>query len=143
MNIKELKPSDFKLTVDIQVRFRDTDAMGHINNAVYLAYLELARMAYWVKISESHDYSKVNFILGRVQIEYKSPGKLGDSLVVGVRCPEIRGASFDFEYLVWEKSSLRLIAEARTTQVMYDYRQAKPMRLPQEYRGRMLAFEGK
>jgi acyl-CoA thioester hydrolase len=38
---------DFRFNYPIEVRFSDTDAMGHVNNAVYLTYFEQARLAYW------------------------------------------------------------------------------------------------
>ena len=45
--------------LSIQVRFSDIDAMGHVNNAVYLSYFELARVYYFEKImNESWDWKK-------------------------------------------------------------------------------------
>ena len=132
--IKALTPKDFKVTLPIQVRFRDTDAMGHVNNAVFLSYLELGRMVYWKKVAGISDFSKVKFILGRVFIEYRSPIALTDEVMLGIRCPDVRGASYDFDYLLWDTKSGRVLAFARTTQVGYDYAKAKPIRLPDEFR---------
>jgi len=130
------------------VRFRDTDAMGHVNNAVYLSYLELARMHYWFKVLGIKDYSQIQFILARVEIDYKSPVKLGEKVVVGLKCTSVRGASFDFDCAIWaqawndkSKNNIRLVAIAKTVQVVYDYRKAKPMRMPDEYRTKIEAFE--
>ena len=69
--------ASYKVHVDIQVRFRDTDAMRHVNNAVYLSYLELARMQYWKSLTGLKGYSLVEFIIARVQIDYRSPVKMG------------------------------------------------------------------
>ena len=46
-------------------RFRDTDAMGHINNAVYITYLEVGRQEYWKALENLTDYRRVPFILKR------------------------------------------------------------------------------
>ena len=56
----------FTLTHEITPRFRDTDAMGHINNAVYVTYLEVARQAYWQALDDQSDYRRVPFILAGV-----------------------------------------------------------------------------
>lgn len=141
-SLKTLTPRDFKVTSPIQVRFRDTDAMGHVNNAVFLSYLEFGRMAYWKEVTGLVDFSRVKFILGRVFIEYRSPVTLTDAVMLGIRCPEIRGASYDFDYLLWDAKSGRTLAFARTTQVGYDYEKAKPMRLGDDFRSAVTAFEG-
>lgn len=126
--------SDFKVIIPIQVRFRDTDAMGHVNNAVFLSYLEVGRMVYWRKVTGIDNFAKVKFILARVLIDYRSPITLRDEVMLGVRCTEMRGASFDFECLLWDGKTGRTLAEAKTTQVAYDYASAKPIRLPDEVR---------
>ncbi|MEK7288073.1 MAG: thioesterase family protein [Elusimicrobiota bacterium] len=141
MQKNKILSSDFRLLVPIQVRFRDTDAMGHVNNAVYLSYLELARIQYWRAISGGWDYSKVSFILARVEIDYKIPVKLTDQVSVGIRMSRIGGASFDYDYAVFIGEPLRSATLAKTTQVMYDYASAKPMRMPQEYREKITKFE--
>lgn len=142
-------PAEYKLVIEEEIRFRDTDAMGHVNNAVYLSYLELARMRYWFKVLGVKDYSEVQFILARVEIDYKSPVKLGEKIIVGLRVTDIRGASFDFDCGVWAKpwdeggdANARLVAKAKSVQVCYDYQKAKPMRMPDDYRAKIEAFEG-
>ena len=45
----------FRFSVPIEVRFRDLDAIGHVNNAVYLTYLEQARLGYWKHITGRTD----------------------------------------------------------------------------------------
>ncbi|MBI4369306.1 MAG: acyl-CoA thioesterase [Elusimicrobia bacterium] len=133
----------FKVIVPIQARFRDTDMMGHVNNAVYLSYLELSRVHYWKAIGGAlSDFSKVSFILARVEIDYKSPVKLGEPVEVAVRCSEVRGASFDFDCKIFAGEPRRLAAQAKTVQAMYDYVEKKPVRMPEELRRKISEFEG-
>ncbi len=54
---------EFTVVHEILPRFRDTDAMGHINNAVYVTYLEVARQAYWRQLDAHSDYRRVPFTL--------------------------------------------------------------------------------
>lgn len=133
---------NFRLFCPIQIRFRDTDAMGHVNNSVYLSYLEYARMEYVRKLFKILDFAEISFILGRVEIEYLSPVLLADELAVGIRCSEIRGASFDFEYALRAGDPKRLAVVAKTTQVMYDYKTKKTLRIREDFRQKITAFEG-
>ncbi len=131
----------FKAELPVQVRFRDTDAMGHVNNAVYLSYLELARMHYWSLITGRRDYRKVDFILARAEIDYRRQATVGDELKVKVRIAELRRSSFIFEYRI-EDVSGGLVAEAKTVQACYDYARQKVARLTDDFRAKVQAFEG-
>ena len=134
-------PPPFKAFVDAQTRFRDTDAMGHVNNAVYLSFLELARMHYWIRHTGVTDHRRIGFILARVEIDYRSPAYAGEELRVWLRVTELRGSSFVFAYRVEEKASGRLVAEAVSVQAGYDYEAGRVRRLTEEFRGKVLAFE--
>ena len=135
--------SDFLYTVstDIQVRFRDTDAMGHVNNAVYLSWLEVARFDYWKRVTGHSDFRKVDIILARVEIDYRAPATVDTALRVWVRVPEVRRSSFLMEYLIEEKGTARVMAEARTVQACYDYAANKVKRVDEEFRRRVVALE--
>src|SRR5438477_2777792 len=100
-------------------RFRDTDAMGHINNAVYVTYLEVARQEYWRRLEGLSDYRRVPFILARVECDFRSEALMREVLELNVRCSRIGGKSFGFEYEIRAQDSQRLVVEARTVQVCY------------------------
>jgi acyl-CoA thioester hydrolase len=74
----------FPVVVPIQVRFRDLDALGHVNNAVYLTYLEVARAAYFSRL-EPDWVGKGHFILARAEVDFLRPILLEDPVEVGVR----------------------------------------------------------
>src|ERR1043165_2761809 len=84
-------------------RFRDTDAMGHINNAVYITYLEVARQHYWRALDETEDYRRVPFILANVHCDFRSEALVSERLAIGVRCEWIGGKSFGFRYEIREQ----------------------------------------
>lgn len=132
----------YKTTLDIQTRFRDTDAMGHINNAVYLSYLELARMEYMKEVLGVTDYNGVDFILARAEIDFKSQAKAGDALTVGARVTALGGASFTMDYRVVQKGTSRLVAVAKSVQVAYDYKGGKVKRVSSEFRRKVREHDG-
>ena len=66
----------------IEVRFRDLDALGHVNNAVYLTYLESARIAYWMHVTRRSGLDALDMILARVEIDYRAPAPIGEFLLL-------------------------------------------------------------
>src|SRR6267378_2584074 len=109
-----LSPDGFTVTHELSPRFRDTDAMGHINNAVYVTYLEVARQEYWRRLSGALDYGRVPFILAHVTIDFRAEAFVSETLLLGVRCEWVGGKSFAFRYEIREKLSDRLVVEATT-----------------------------
>jgi acyl-CoA thioester hydrolase len=132
----------FRLVVLVRPRFRDTDAMGHVNNAVYLTYFEVARTEYWRALTGSARYQDVPFILAHTTIDFRSPVLVHEELEVGIRVSRIGRSSFECAYRVEEPVTRRLVCEGRSVQVIYDYEKAASYPVPDDLRARILAFEG-
>jgi acyl-CoA thioester hydrolase len=133
----------------IEVRFRDCDPLGHANNAVYLTYLEQARLMQWrtlwrfgglhnpvegqtQSVSEpARDVPGV--ILARVEIDYKRPAIYGELLDVRIGLAGVGRTSFTYEYEIVNAAG-HVVATARTVQVFYDYREKRPAPIPDELR---------
>ncbi len=133
----------FTVSHAIVPRFRDTDAMGHINNAVYITYLEVARQEYWRAFSGDQDYRRVPFILAHVEIDFRSEALVSEVLEVGIRCEWVGSKSFAFGYEIRETPSGRLVVEATTVQVCYDYAAKRSVPMPDEMRARLERYEGR
>jgi len=128
----------FPVVVPIQVRFRDLDALGHVNNAVYLTYLEVARAAYFSRL-EPDWVGKGHFILARAEVDFLRPILLQDPVEVGVRVVRLGRSSFDMEYLLLAAGEEA--ARGKTVQVWLEG--GRPAPLPQEVRARIAALEGR
>ncbi len=135
--------SDFTVVHELLPRFRDTDAMGHINNAVYVTYLEVARQEYWRRLSGAMDYGRVPFILAHVTIDFRAEALVGETLLLSIRCEWVGSKSFAFVYEIREKHSARLVVEATSVQVCYDYDRKRSIVMPEEMRRVLEAFEGR
>ena len=107
--------------VEIAVRFRDLDARGHVNNAVYLTYFEIARLAMWTELTGSIDLQEREMIVAEITCTYKSPALYNEHLVVTITPVAIRRTSFILRYRIVERTSGRLIAIGRGVHVAYDY----------------------
>jgi acyl-CoA thioester hydrolase len=113
------------------VRFRDLDGMGHVNNAVFLTYMESARLAYLASLGLGRNPLQA-LILARAEIDFRSPIELGERVEVGVRTGQVGTKSFELEQDVWADG--RLAAEGRFVLVGYDYTSGSSMELPVEWR---------
>lgn len=127
----------------LRPRFRDTDAMGHINNAVYVTYIEVARQEYWRAFMGSEDYGVVPFIFARVEMDFRSEALVSEKLELRIRCSFIGNKSFGFEYEIREATTDRLVVRANSVQVFYDYAAKQSIACPPGMRERLEAFEGR
>lgn len=131
--------SRFDFTRTMTVRFSDMDGMGHVNNAVFLTYLEEARMAYWMHVMGKPDLSGMNMILARAEVDFRSPLIAPETIEVGVGCTSIGRTSFVLEQDMHEVKTGRLVAEARKVLVHYDYASLRAVPITPEMRKLMLA----
>ena len=131
----------FPVVVDVEPRFRDTDAMGHVNNAVYITYFEVVRADYWLRLTGLRAYQKVPFILAHVTADFRSSALIGEKLQVGMRIARLGTKSFDAEYRIETVDRRRLIAEGRSVMVMYDYEKEEPFPIPEDLKERVRALE--
>jgi acyl-CoA thioester hydrolase len=131
------------IVAPLRPRFRDTDAMGHINNAVYITYLEVARQEYWRAFRNNEDYRVVPFILAHVDVDFVSEALMRETLELCIRCSHVGNKSFGFEYEIRELSTQRIVVRAKTVQVFYDYALKQSLPCPPEMRAALEAFEGR
>ena len=115
------------------VRFRDVDALGHVNNAVFLTYLEEARIAFLVPLGAEVS----NMILARVEIDFRAPLRMGDEIEIGVRTANLGTKSFELEYEM--RSGDAIAAEAKTVLVSFDYESGRSIELPESWREALAA----
>ena len=135
-----MMPDPVPVVIRIQIRWRDLDALAHVNNAVYLSYFELARLSY-IRALLGPDTPidrqtmlpvDFQFILAEVNIRYRSPATLADSLAVAIWVSQVGRKSFVFEYRITDEITGRLVAEGCSTQVWYDYAAGVSRMVPAE-----------
>nr|WP_290670251.1 thioesterase family protein [Ardenticatena sp.] len=136
-----MKAADYPFTVTIEVQFRDTDAMGHVNNAVYFTYMETARSKYVMRLMNRQGLEALQMILARACCSFRSPAFFGETLTVGVGISRIGNKSFDMVYRI-EGPDGRLVAEGESTQVMYDYEAGHSIPVPAAFRARVAEVQG-
>lgn len=143
---------EFRYEHPIEVRFVDTDALGHVNNAVYLTYFEAARAGYYAKVTGEPFGTGVlaaerTFVIAEADLVYRAPAFFGETLLVGCRFGWTSRSSFGIEYRVRANESVvgpaRVIADGTTIQVMFDLERNRVMRVPPDLIGMFEEFEGR
>jgi len=122
----------------VAVRYNDVDSYGHVNNAVYVSYLEEARVAFFRDVIGVRGATDFGFIVARVEVDYLRPLQLFDALRVGLRVEAIGRTSFSFAYqlVVGEE----VVARGRSVQVSFDYEQQRKVPVPDTLRERLLPY---
>jgi acyl-CoA thioester hydrolase len=113
------------------VRFSDLDGMGHVNNAVFLTYMESARLAFLSSLGAGENPQQ-SLILARVEVDFRSPIAFGEDVEVGVRTSRVGKKSFELEHEV--RADGRVAAEGKTVLVSYDYERGASVEIPAEWR---------
>jgi acyl-CoA thioester hydrolase len=145
-------PGEFPHRLEQEVRFGDTDAMGHANNSRFLTYCESARIAYWEEATgepfglATHG-EKESMILAEIRVTYRSQAYFGELLTVESRVGSVGRTSFTLEHRITTSESsrgpARLVATAEAVQVLFDYAAGRPRVVPDELVARLAAFEGR
>ncbi|MBW1909841.1 MAG: acyl-CoA thioesterase [Deltaproteobacteria bacterium] len=123
-----------KGVINIDVRFRDIDSMGHVNNAVFFTYFEEGRKEFLrtlFNIVEPMDYS---FILASIGCDFLRPVKLGDSITLQLWIGDIGEKRFSLEYRLVDTGDESIVyAKGRSVQVFFDYEKNKTAPIPKDF----------
>lgn len=130
-----------RLRIELPVQFRDIDRMGHVNHAVYLQYMETARVELARRLDMIRDVSSSSFIVAMAHVEYKKPIRDEPRVTVSCWVSRMGERSWDLDYAV--NAGRVEFAIGRTTQVGYDYDTRMTVRISEGLRKRLRKYEGK
>jgi len=128
----------FRYSLGIDVRYRDLDPVGHVNNAVYATYLEHARTNYYADVLGLAT-EELSFVLAHVEIDYESSVTAEDEVKVWIRVPRVGDKSMTTEFVV--EASGETAATAESVQVVVDD-EGTPNPVPDDWRRKILEYEG-
>lgn len=143
----EKERAKFRFLCEIDVQFRDLDALGHVNNAVFFSYFEVVRTKYYKELDpdafhlQITDFREFPFILGETGCRFISPAFFQETLVIYARTSRIGKKSFDMEYLVTSKADNRVIATGKSTHILFNYKEGHTFEVPESLRKKIEDFE--
>jgi len=133
--------SDKLFSTNIEVRFRDLDALGHVNNSVYFTYFEEGRKHFSKRVFGVSDISDFKFIMAHIQCDFIKPIQFNDHAVLQMWVKNIGTKSFSFEYRLVDLSDEAMIyATGKSIQVCYDYEKNSSIEVPAKMRGRLTRY---
>ena len=129
----------YPFTVPIPVRFRDIDAMGHVNNAVFVTFLETARLELFETLFGTRRLEDIDVIVARVEVDYLRPVRLEQRVEVGMAVSSVGTTSFAVDYVVTADGEPA--ARARSVQVFYDYAAGAKKPVPEAFRAAAAPYQ--
>lgn len=138
--ISQLAPFNFH--AHIQLRWKDIDQFGHVNNANYLTYFETARF-YYNRDVNNWDWEQDQYIIASVKVDYLRPIFYPGDIKVYLRTTNVGEKSFEFHYAItFERNGIeKLAATGQTTQVFYDLKNQKTIPIPERIIQQWKSFE--
>lgn len=130
----------FRFTTWQEVVLRDLDAFGHVNNAVYLTYIENGRVAYLRDVVGAVRVEQIRNVMATVTVDFRGEATYGDRLEIGVRTEAIGNRSFKLAYRLAREGG-DIVAEATSVQVMYDTEAGVSIPVSPQWRAAIERFE--
>ena len=120
----------------LSVHAEDIDTMGHVNNIVYLRWVQEAATAHWNAAATDEQKAEYAWVVIRHEIDYLRPAIPGDQLAARTHVGAAAGAKFDRHVEIWRVSDGTVLARARSVWVAIDPRNGRPRRVGEALRAR-------
>jgi acyl-CoA thioester hydrolase len=129
---------EYPYETPVEVRFKDVDAMGHVNNAVYITYFEQARACFFRDVFGVRKVEDIDFIVARMEVDYLKPIRMEDDVKVRLGISRVGASSFDVQYLVTANGEP--VARGKGVQVFFDYARREKKPVPDDFREKVRPF---
>lgn len=134
--------SHFNYKTSIAVRSADLNAFGMVHHSVYLTYFEIAQLNYWRQLTP-WNRKKQGVIIGRAEVKFIKPIIHASEIYAYVRTTKVGNCSFEVEFALAlkDQGEEKICTTGTTTCIFFDFETHKPIKLPEDYRERLIAFE--
>ncbi len=119
----------------VQIRFNDIDLAGHVYNAKYQEFFDLARIDYFNSVLGSRiDWTDFGLVIASIKIDYAKPVYLDDTIEVVSHVVAVGDKSLEMFQQVFKNGQNEAVAVAKTVLVCFDMKQKESRRIPEEWR---------
>jgi acyl-CoA thioester hydrolase len=132
--------NSFKFKIPIQPRYADFDMLGHLNNATYVTYFEVARIQYFLKIGWTLE--DVSNVVAHLDIDFLVPVLPHTDVACGVKTISLGVKSFQMQYELTSPDLTVCFSRAHSVQVCIDKKKGKAMEMPANIRQLLVKYEG-
>ena len=125
----------FSHAVELKVRFAETDAQGIAHNAAYLVWYEVGRVDYLARFAGGYKRIReqgIEALTIETHVRYLAAVHFDDRLRINIRCGDLRGARFRFDYEIERLTDdgAEIVADGWTLHAVVDQKRLRPTRLP-------------
>jgi len=132
----QIDPSTERFELAITVDAEDIDELGHVNNVVYVRWVQEVAVAHWRAAATSLQQGAVAWVVVRHEIDYKHPARPGDQITARTWVGTADARTFERHTEILRGGDRRLLASARTLWCPIDIRSGKPTRVGSDIRER-------
>jgi acyl-CoA thioester hydrolase len=108
------------------------DELNHVNNVVYVQWIQDAAVNHWNSVIPDRIREKYIWVIMRHEIDYKKPGFLDDELLITTKVLNTQRIASDRQVQIFRKVDMTLLVESKTTWCMLDAETFKPARITEE-----------
>ena len=128
--------------VPVQIRFNDIDLMGHVYNAKYQEFFDLARLKYFkAALGELISWTHKGLIIASVKVDYMQPTFLEDKIHVVTSVSSLGEKSLEMTQAVYKENSSEPVAVCKSVMVCFDMKARISEPIPENWRKKFIDFE--
>jgi acyl-CoA thioester hydrolase len=131
--------TDFRYSTPIQIRYSDFDMLGHINNATFVTYIEVARLYYFIEIGWTLE--DVSNVVAHLDLDFSTPILPGNKVNCRVKTTSIGSKSFQMNYELYSPEDDVIFAKGHSVQVCFEKKSGKTVAIPGHIRELINNFE--
>ncbi|MCX6352845.1 MAG: acyl-CoA thioesterase [Bacteroidetes bacterium] len=144
MTTHHLNPADFPIKLSIKTDWSEMDIFGHINNVMFVKYVQASRVNYWAQVGLMKDFESLGLgpMLASVSCNFYKPLFHPGEITICAKMAFIKNSSFGFKHIILNADG-EIAAEAHDVMVFYDFKNNHKIPFPQEVRLRVKELEGR
>ena len=134
----------FKHSTNVQLRFNDIDALGHVNNSVYFQFFDLAKTEYFAGLEVNADinWCRPSIVIANVNCSFLVPTVFQEPVEVLTQCAHLGNKSLTLLQHLVNSETREVKCTCATVMVNLDPQTNQPSPIPQVWRDAIIAFEG-
>lgn len=123
-----------RVSVDLHIRYRDIDLMGHVNNAVFFTFFEDGRKKFLSSVCNIDNSGDHRYILAKIDCDFYKPLKMTDMVTLQLWVSDIGKKSFTMVYKIVDKNDISIVyAKGNSVQVFFDYDKNITVPIPNKF----------
>lgn len=125
---------------EVKVRFGETDALGHVNNTSFFAYIEVGRIDFLAHIGASTSLEDWRYVVGHVSCDFIGQAYLSEELIITTYVSQIGNKSFTLMHDILRKSDNHRVAKGKAVLIYFNFETQKSERIPDSIRKKLETY---